>query len=231
MNISVVIPTYNEEKYLPKALESIRKLTRQPDEVVIIDAESTDSTVRLAQSFGARVVGVPHRGIGFARQRGLEEAHGDVIAFTDADTIVPENWLTVIEAKLNAPGVSAVYGSYAVDFGWFPYVFFINHIQPAFFYFLYLIGLPLAPGQNTAFWKNKGVEAGGYPIDFQSCEDIEMIRRLKTVGKVIYTPGNCVLSSGRRGNEGVRFFLRMAKGLALYYTTRKADTFSFPDIR
>lgn len=231
MKISVVIPTYNEEKYLPKTLKSIHDLSRQPDEILIIDASSTDSTVSLAKKNDARVISVPHRGIGFARQRGLEEAKGDVIAFTDADTIVPKNWLTIIEEKLNTKGVSGVYGSYRVDGGWFPYVFIINVIQPAIFHFLYLIGLPLAPGQNTAFWRSKGFEAGGYPVNFKSCEDIEMIRRLKTVGKILYTPKNCVLSSGRRGNEGINWIFRMTKGLALYYTTRKADTFSFPDIR
>jgi hypothetical protein len=96
---------------------------------------------------------------------------------------------------------------------------------------LYLIGLPLAPGQNTAFWKSKALEAGGYPTDFKSCEDIEMIRKIKTVGKIIFLPHNNVLSSGRRGNEGIRLLFRVIKGLTRYYTTRKADTFGFPDIR
>lgn len=231
MKISVVIPTYNEEKYLSKTLESIASLSRKPDEILVIDADSTDATKLIAEQGGARVAVIPHRGIGFARQQGLEAATGDVIAFTDADTVVPPDWLTIIEAKLAVPGVAAVYGSYSVDEGWFPYVFFINYIQPALFHFLYLIGLPLAPGQNTAFWRKKGFEAGGYPVDFKSCEDIEMIRRLKTVGKIAYTPKNCVLSSGRRGNEGIGLLFRMVRGLALYYTTRKAETFSFPDIR
>lgn len=231
MTISVVIPAYNEEKYIPATLASIKKLTRKPDEVIIIDGGSTDRTREMAQKHGARVITVAHRGIGFARQKGLEAASGDIIAFTDSDTVVPPDWLSKIEETLSHPGVVATYGPYLVDFGWAPYVIFSNFIQPYIWLFLQFIGLPIAPGQNTAFIRKKGIEAGGYPIDFKAAEDIEMIRRLKTVGKVVYRFDNRVLSSGRRGNEGWAMITRMIKGLTLYYTTRKADTFDFPDIR
>lgn len=231
MKISVVIPAYNEEKYILLTLASLKRLTRQPDEIILIDASSTDQTVKLAKFMKVKVIVIPHRGIGYARQKGLEAATGDIIAFTDADTIVPQDWLTRIEKTLSARGVVAVYGPYMVDGGWMPYVIFINYLQPIFWCILYLIGLPIAPGQNTAFIRKKGIEAGGYPTDFKSAEDIEMIRRLKTVGKVVFRLDNNVLSSGRRGNEGWALVGRMFKGLALYYTTRKADTFEFPDIR
>lgn len=231
MTISVVIPAYNEEKYLPKTLTSIAYLSRKPDEVLIIDAQSTDKTPEIAKQFGAKSIIIPHRGIGYARQKGLEAASGDVIAFTDADTIVPHDWLTKIEQSLAKPNIVAVYSGYKVYDGWFPYRFTINYIHPLIFFFFHYIGFPIAPGQNTAFWKTKGFEAGGYPIDFKAAEDIEMIRRLKTVGKIIYRYDNYVSSSGRRGNEGFAFFIRMARGLSYYFVTRKANTFDFPDIR
>ena len=231
MTISVVLPAYNEEKYITRTLASIRKLTRKPDEIIVIDGGSTDKTKEIAQQHGARVVTVPHRGIGFARQKGLEAARGDIIAFTDSDTVVPPDWLSKIEETLSRPGIVATYGPYLVDFGWGPYVLFSNYIQPYLWLFLQLIGLPIAPGQNSAFIRKSGMKAGGYPVDFKAAEDIEMIRRLKTVGKVVYRLDNKVLSSGRRGNEGWTMITRMIKGLTLYYTTRKADTFDFPDIR
>lgn len=231
MTISVVLPAYNEEKYITRTLTSIHKLTRKPDEIIVIDGGSTDRTREIAQKHGARVVTVAHRGIGFARQKGLEAAAGDIIAFTDSDTLVPPDWLSKIEETLSRPGVVATYGPYFVDFGWGPYVIFSNYIQPYLWLFLQFIGLPIAPGQNSAFLRASGIKAGGYPVDFKAAEDIEMIRRLKTVGKVVYRLDNKVLSSGRRGNEGWAMITRMIKGLTLYYTTRKADTFDFPDIR
>lgn len=231
MTISVVIPAYNEEKYITYTLASIHKLTRKPDEIIVIDGGSTDRTKEIAQQHGARVILITHRGIGFARQKGLEAASGDIIAFTDADTIVPTDWLTKIEETLSHNGVVAVYGPYVVDRGWTPYVIFSNYVQPYIWLFLQLIGLPIAPGQNTAFIRQKGLDVGGYPVNFKAAEDIEMIRRLRGVGRVVYRFDNRVLSSARRGDEGWALIPRMMKGLALYYTTRKADTFDFPDIR
>jgi glycosyltransferase involved in cell wall biosynthesis len=231
MTISVVIPAYNEEKYIPATLDSVKKLARQPDEIIVIDGKSADRTKEIAQQHGARVITVAHRGIGFARQKGLEAATGDIIAFTDADTIVPTDWLTKIEKTLSRKGVVATYGPYVVDRGWAPYVLFSNYVQPYMWLLLQLIGLPIAPGQNTAFLRQTGLDVGGYPINFKAAEDIEMIRRLRSAGKVVYRFDNRVLSSARRGNEGWALIPRMMKGLAVYYTTRKADTFDFPDIR
>ncbi len=231
MTISVVIPAYNEEKYLPKTLEAIRQLSRKPDELIVVDGGSTDKTASIARMCGATVVTIPHRGIGFARQKGLEAAMGNIVAWTDADTIVPRDWLDKIVNVLLRPGVAGTYGPYYVDGGWFPYRFGINRIQPLLMVFLNAIGLPLAPGQNTAYFRDKALAVGGYPIDFQQAEDLEMARRLRTVGKVILNFRNPVRSSSRRGEERWTFFTRMARSLFRYYITHKANTIGFPDIR
>lgn len=230
MKISVVIPAYNEEKYISGTIDSIKKLTLIPDEILIIDGGSTDKTKAIAEKMGARVVTVPHRGIGFARQRGLEEARGDIVAFTDADTVVPPHWTTKIVETLSRDGVSGVYSGYFVPRGWLPYLIFINFIQPIYQVFFQWIGHPVCPGQNMAFWKQKALEAGGYPSDFKIIEDQEMGRRLRTVGTLVFRLDNFVISSSRRGYEGINFFTRMAKAQWDYYTTRRADT-GFPDIR
>lgn len=231
MTISVVIPAYNEEKYLPRTLESLKHLTRQPDEVVVIDGGSTDKTVEAGKKYGARVVSVLHRGIGFARQKGVEAATSDIIAFTDADTLVPPDWLTKIEESLNQPGVAAVYSGFHVPDGWWPYRFFVNYLQPVSTFFFHWIGLPMAPGQNTSFWKAKALTAGGYPTEFKIAEDLEMARRIRKVGKLVYRWDNFVTSSGRRGSEGFPLFVRIFKVFWIYFTTRRADKIGFPDIR
>lgn len=231
MTVSVVIPAYNEEKYLPKTLESIGKLDRKPDEVVVIDGNSTDRTSEVAKEHGAKCIVVEHRGIGYARQKGVENALGDIIAFTDADTLVPHDWLTNIIHALEKEGVVGVYGGFSVVDGWLPYRILINYIQPVVLEFYHLIGVPMAAGQNTAFWKSKALEAGGYPIEFKVAEDTEMARRLKKVGKVVFLRHNPVLSSGRRGNEGFPFFWRLFKSFIIYFVTRRADKLGFPDMR
>lgn len=231
MRISVVIPAYNEEQYLPKTLASIARLTRQPDEVIVVDSFSTDRTQEIARQFGAKVIRAPKSTIGFARQKGLEAATGDIVAETDADTIVPPHWLTIIEQTLTRPGVAGTFGCYVVHDGKLPYRLYITLINPIMFWLFSRFGVYIPGGQNIAFWKNKAIEAGGYPVDFRSLEDYEIVRRLATVGKIVYRTDNTVVSAGRRGKEGWGMIWRVSRGFVRYIFLRKADTFSFPDIR
>lgn len=231
MKISVVIPAYNEEKYLPDTLESVKKLDRKPEETVIVDGGSTDSTVNIAKKAGAITLVVPHRGIGYARQQGLLAASGDIVAFTDADTILPHDWLNKIEEALSLPNVSGVYGGYKVTYTWWVYGFCVNYLNPIILELAEFVGRPIPGGQNIAFLKQKGIAAGGFPVDFKSVEDFEMMRRLKKVGRVIYLRHNYVISSGRRGKEGWPMIFRVGKGIMKYFLSGKADTFYFPDIR
>jgi len=85
--LSIIIPTYNEEAVLPKLLRSIREQDFSDYEIIIADANSSDRTREVAQSFGARVVdgGLPGPG----RNRGAAAAQGDRLLFLDADVVLP----------------------------------------------------------------------------------------------------------------------------------------------
>jgi glycosyltransferase involved in cell wall biosynthesis len=231
MKISVVIPAYNEEYLLPKTIASLMHLSRKPDEILIVDGGSKDRTAAVSREAGANVLIVPHRGIGYARQRGLQAAKGDVVAFTDADTVLPDDWLAKIEETLSKPGVVGLFGSFRVPDGWWVYRWYINYVQPTVNQIYWWFGIPMAPGQNSAFWRKSGLDAGGFPEDFKIAEDIEMARRLMTQGKVVYLPDLIVISSGRRGNEGIPMLIRVFKASLLYLFFRKANTIGFPDMR
>ena len=94
--ISVVIPVYNEEKRLPACLKAIKEQLFKDFEIVVVDNNSTDNSASIAKSFGAVVVKEPVQGMIAARNRGYDKARGEIIARTDADTIVPNNWLSLI---------------------------------------------------------------------------------------------------------------------------------------
>lgn len=81
--LTIVIPTKNEQDYLPHLLTSIKHQTLQPDRIVVADAQSTDRTREIAQSHGAIVVdgGLPAVG----RNRGADLAQTELILFLDAD--------------------------------------------------------------------------------------------------------------------------------------------------
>jgi glycosyltransferase involved in cell wall biosynthesis len=90
--LSIIIPTYNEEEYLPRLLASIRSQRFTDVEIVVADARSTDRTRAVAAAFGAKVVdgGLPGRG----RNLGARAASGDLFLFLDADVVLPDTeWL------------------------------------------------------------------------------------------------------------------------------------------
>lgn len=94
--LSIIIPTYNEEKYIPKLLQSIKEQDFSDYEIIVADADSTDNTREIAESYGCNVVtgGSPAAG----RNNGAKAARGDYLLFLDADVILTEGY---IESALN----------------------------------------------------------------------------------------------------------------------------------
>lgn len=105
---SVVIPAYNEERYLPGLLDSLdASLRRYPggagaSEVVVADNASTDGTARLASERGCRVVRVERRSIAAARNGGGRAARGEILAFCDADTRVHPDTFSRIDEVMRS---------------------------------------------------------------------------------------------------------------------------------
>ena len=96
MKISIIIPTYNEEEYLPKLLESIKSQDFTDYEIIVADAQSIDNTREIAKEYGCIVVegGLPGPG----RNRGAEVAKGEILLFLDSDLKLTEHYLAnVIE--------------------------------------------------------------------------------------------------------------------------------------
>ena len=93
--LSIIIPTFNEEKYLPLLLEQIKKQQFDNLEVIVADAGSKDKTIEIARSYGCEICsgGLPAHG----RNKGAETAHNDILLFMDADNIyLPKNFLSCL---------------------------------------------------------------------------------------------------------------------------------------
>jgi glycosyltransferase involved in cell wall biosynthesis len=90
--VSVVVPLYNKERYIRRCLDSICRQTMPDFEAVVVDDGSSDRSADMAEAVGdprIRVIRQENRGEGGARNRGIQEARGELIAFLDAD----DEWL------------------------------------------------------------------------------------------------------------------------------------------
>ena len=113
MLISVIIPVYNGERYLPEAVASIRAQNYAPLEIIVVNDGSTDGTATLVQSLGAdiRYFYQPNAGPSAARNRGLAMAKGDLITFLDADDLWVRDKIERQVAYLSAhPEIDIVQG-------------------------------------------------------------------------------------------------------------------------
>lgn len=113
--VSVVIPCYNGEAFLAEAIRSVLTQTHPPVEVIVVDDGSTDGSAGIAEAFGppVSVVHQPNQGESIARNRGMEAAKGEWIAFLDADDV----WVpTKLEQQRLAmePGVVGIHTNYFV---------------------------------------------------------------------------------------------------------------------
>lgn len=94
LTLSIVIPVFNEERHIVLCLNSIARQTIQPSEVIIVDNNCTDKTVKLASEYSfVRIVRQPKQGRTFARNLGFDLARTDIISRIDADSVLDEKWV------------------------------------------------------------------------------------------------------------------------------------------
>ncbi len=97
LRLSLVIPVYNEEHHIKRCLDSIAAQTVLPDEVIVVDNNSTDRSIELARTYPfVRVVKEHKQGIYYARTAGFNAARHDIIGRIDADTVLPVGWVAYV---------------------------------------------------------------------------------------------------------------------------------------
>jgi glycosyltransferase involved in cell wall biosynthesis len=109
MKVSLILISMNEEDCVPKFLESFKKQTRKPDEIILVDS-STDKTAKLMKPYVDKILFTPPKGCGAAREVGVKNSKGDILVFTDIDAILHPNWLENIVKTFNNPKINVVQG-------------------------------------------------------------------------------------------------------------------------
>jgi len=204
LRFSVVVPAYNESAYLGETLEALLAQDFPGRyEVIVVDNNSTDDTAAVAAGYGVRVVHEGDRGVCAARQAGSSLARGDIIVSTDADTLQPRDWLRTIDARFaESEQVVAVAGPcrYQDPSWWaraYPPLLFgsVAAVAAVTGYVFYVTATNLAV-RRSAF--------PGYDLKLtQGGDEIDLLRRLRRRGKVVFERGNVVTTSARRLERGL----------------------------
>jgi glycosyltransferase involved in cell wall biosynthesis len=203
MKISLIIPAHNEEKYIGAALDhAIASSGGRFHEIVVVDNLSTDGTKKIAeQKKGVRVVHEDKKGLVMARQKGFMETSGDILAYVDADTRMPEGWLdTVVKEFSKNKNLVCLSGPYVYHDipRWqqllvkYPYWYGLG--MPAYFFIGYMV-----TGANFAIRRSTLEKMNGFDttIAFYG-EDTNIARRASKHGKVKFKPSFVMYTSGRR---------------------------------
>lgn len=200
--ISLIIPAYNEERYIGVCLDHVFKNAKnQFLEIIVVDNNSTDRTREIASTYpGVRVVEERNKGVTKARQRGVEEAHGDLIAFIDADTQMRADWVETIKFEFaKNPKLVCLSGPYL-------YYDFKRWLQIVSTFFWYAIAIPtswivgyMAIAGNLVIKRETLKKMGGLDttIVFYG-DDTDTVRRAKAFGDVRFSQYIIMPTSCRR---------------------------------
>lgn len=110
MKVSIIIPAYNEEGYIKNCLISLSKQSKKAHEIIIVDNNCTDKTIDIAKKYGVKIIHENKQGITPARNRGFDEATGEILARCDADSILPKDWIRRIIHNFERYKIDAVTG-------------------------------------------------------------------------------------------------------------------------
>lgn len=203
--ISLVIPAFNEEAFLPALLDSVdvarARYSGGPDEieVIVADNSSTDRTARVARSRGCIVAHVEKPVIAASRNGGARVANGEIVAFVDADCTIHPETFNVIEQTMSSPKVIA--GATSARFDRRSLGIAATTLLGQFIFFLANLDI------GVVFCRREDWKAvGGYNEDLKCAEDVEFLVELKKLGK-------------SRGQKFVR-----AKGARATTSARKFDS-------
>lgn len=222
-SISVIVITYNEEANIRDCLDSLLALEYPPDkhEIVVVDA-STDKTPRIVQSYpGVRLI---HSAKGFSQQKnvGLDAARFEIVAFTDADCVIPSDWLRVVDRAFQDSRVAAVGGNAfpppaTSRFG--RWTACVGHPAGGAIGFDANVrrtkeGVAFVPGCNSAFRKKALLEVGGFdPRFYDGGEDVDVSRRLRQKGFLLDSVPDLTVYHKARGH--LKSYLKWNIGVGL----------------
>ena len=227
-SISVIIPTWNEAKYLPGLLDTLRAQTLPPLEILIADSGSTDGTQNLARAAGSVVLEGEAKGPGEGRNRGARAARGEVFLFIDADCLVPptlcDTVLQALEGNEVVGGATGFMpaGGRLLERGLFALA---NGYQRA----MTLWGYPHNAGYCFFFRRDAFDALRGLREDMPLNETHDLALRSRALGRFVILPVTVETSMRRFRTYGYlrTIFTEYIASTLLYYATGRTSADAF----
>ena len=225
--ISIVIPALNEEKYLPKLLESIKKQTYKDYEIIVADADSKDRTIEIAKKYGCKIVkgGLPAKG----RNNGAKAAKGDILLFLDADVQFGKDFLknSIYEFEKRKLDVAGCYilpiGNNIIDKIFFA-IFNLWIFATQFFY-------PNASGSGIFCKKWLHEKVNGFDESIKLSEDMDYVKRCGKYSRFrVLKKAKSYVAMRRFEKEGrlkVGFKLLLSALYRLFFGEIRSDVFKY----
>lgn len=240
MKLSVVVPVYNEEKFIAVCLDSLMNQEEMPDEIIVVDNNCTDRTIPIAKRFGVTIVPAKKQGISYARNAGFDAATGEIIARCDADSHVPPDWVKRIKAAFTEKKIEAVGGPLCYGDSTFVRRYTSKVVNLHAKTYKTFQHNELLYGPNMAItkkvWEKVRTEV---TMDNKKVhEDLDMANHISKYGKIYFDPKLLVYTSNRRMRKNpasffIEYPIRMIKTMNTdpmdTKTIRKISDFIFSD--
>ncbi len=203
MKLSVVIPAYNEEKYIGETLRNlIEHAGKDIYEIIVVDNASTDNTSGAARKYkGVKVIREERKGLTRARQTGLLASKGELIAYIDADTHIKPSWFHKVRLEFEKnPRIVCLSAPYSLyDASKWKRMLTWSYWNLLAYPTYMLLMKYMVLGANFVARRSVLLKIGGFDATIQFYgEDTDIARRLHRVGKVKFLRKSLVTSSARR---------------------------------
>ena len=194
---SVIIPVFNREKFIKRAIESVLNQTYKNFELIVVNDGSTDRTLDIVKNYPIKIINQENRGVSAARNRGIKASVGDIIAFLDSDDEWKKDKLKVqADFFMKNPN----YKIHQTDEIWIRDNKFLNkrkiHQKKEGFIFYDSLNLCLISPSAVAIKRELFDEVGLFREDFEVCEDYELWLRITKKYLIGFSPQKLVIKYG-----------------------------------
>ena len=230
VSFSVIVPAYNEEKYIARTLTALRRQTIKDFEIIVKDGNSSDRTVEIAREHADKVISEIDFSAADARNQGASCANGDILVFVDADTELPPYMLERFAELMKNDGV--VGGSCKkVPEGGDVLNRLIYELVNLSVFFSPYFRVGGAHGNCMFIRRSVFNEVGGFNPKIKIAEEQEFVRSAMRFGKFIFLLDMCVLESPRRIREWGRMKLYLTWLVGTFSSFKVWDNQTYEKVR